>query len=589
MLLKKVKTLRPDEKLLLLTCASPETAAVAKCFHPVGEPALVVGGQQPYRYLGKHGQHHVFTVVAPDLGPQEAQSTVQLAFQDLDPRTVVAVGIAFGVDDGKQQIGDVLVSKSVQGYEIARIEPDGRITPREPPHITPRAPRLHFLDRERYGCPPGWPAEAWPRIVPGVMLSGGKLIDNVDFRNSLLALWPTGVVGGEMEAIGVVAAAQADQGKRDWIIVKAICDWADGHKNHADKDARQRLAAWNAALLVKAVYDPNGLASLSPPTDLRPKAAPVVLPANAPQDAVHSDPPPIGFSACQSMLIQAIEAFTNITQAERDGFLRGWCEPLRSVHDALAVLSRDGAVPFLGRIQDTVKRAYPPQANGKGFAPPAVVALVYRLTLVGLEQRVRDRYSPAAHSPSPGGPALRVAVDPQKVEVGAVAAALWLDTGVALEIDTDTGGFRMANAITDAQPVEFGHLSLDDALRAEAWVVSSSRLLDRPRDQWARQRAGLDLDDIPADDVVADYVGRLQQSQGAKLVVALDSRRHASKASDASFHRAMLQRFGLHCYAAVPLEAGDQSASKLQADLLNYLNHIVSVLHPAGPSSAPAA
>lgn len=589
MQLKKIQTLRPDEKLLLLTCASPETAAVARCFHPVGEPALVVGGQQPYRYLGKHGQHHVFTVVTPDLGPQEAQSTVNLAFQDLNPRTVVAVGIAFGIDASKQRIGDVLVSTSVQGYEIARVEPDGHITPRQLPRMTPRTPGHRFLDRESYGCPPGWPAEAWPRIARGVLLSGGKLIDNVDFRNSLLDLWPNGVVGGEMEAIGVVAAAEADQGKRDWIIVKAICDWADGHKNHPDKDARQVLAAWNAALLVKAVYDLNGLASVSPPTGLRIGAAPVVLPPAAPDDAARSKPPPIGLSACQSMLGQAIAALAAITQAERDSFLRSWREPMHSVDDVLAVLTRDGAVPFLGRVQDTVKRAYPPQANGKGFAPPAIVTLVYRLTLVGLEQRVRDRYSPIAHPPGPAGQVPRVAVDPQKVEVGAVAAAFWLDTGVSLEIDTDTGGFRMANAITDAQPIEFGHLSLEDALRAEAWVVSSSRLLDRPKDQWARQRAGLDLDDIPADDVVADYVGRLQTSQGAKLVVALDGRRHASQASDAGFHRAMLERFGLHCFAAVPLEAGDQSASKLQADLLNYLNHIVSVLHPAGPPSPPAA
>ena len=528
-------------------------------------------------------------MVTPDLGPQEAQSTVHLAFQDLDPRTVVAVGIAFGVDPSKQHIGDVLVSKSVQGYDIARVEPSGRVTPRQPPRVASRTPCHRFLDRERYGCPPGWPAKAWPRIVPGVLLSGGKLIDNLDYRNSLLELWPSGVVGGEMEAIGVIAAAEADQGKRDWIIVKAICDWADGQKNHPDKDARQALAAWNAALLVKAVYDPSGLASVSPPASLRSAAAPAVSPSAAGADIDRSEPPAVMMSACQSMLVEAIEMLASIAQVERGSFLRAWREPLSSVHDVLAVLSRDGAVAFLGRIQDAVKRAYPPQADGKGFAPVAIVTLVYRLTLVGLEQRVHDRYGPAALTPSPGGPALQVAVDPQKLEVGAVAAALWLDTGVALEIDTDTGGFRMANAITDPQPVEFGNLSLGDALRAEAWVVASSRLLDRPRDQWARQRASLDHDDIPADDVVADYVGRLQQSQGAKLVVALDGRRHASQAGDANFHRAMRERFGLHCFTAVPLEAGDQSTSRLQADLLTYLNHIVSVLHPAGPPGPPAA
>jgi hypothetical protein len=35
----------------------------------------------------------------------------------------------------------------------------------------------------------------------------------------------------------------------DWILVKAICDWADGQKEH-DRPARQKLAAKNAARFV---------------------------------------------------------------------------------------------------------------------------------------------------------------------------------------------------------------------------------------------------------------------------------------------------------------------------------------------------
>ena len=35
----------------------------------------------------------------------------------------------------------------------------------------------------------------------------------------------------------------------DWIVIKAICDWADGNKG-VDKTARQKLAAKNAAEFV---------------------------------------------------------------------------------------------------------------------------------------------------------------------------------------------------------------------------------------------------------------------------------------------------------------------------------------------------
>jgi hypothetical protein len=50
-----------------------------------------------------------------------------------------------------------------------------------------------------------------------------------------------------MEGAGLYVACQ-DQ-KVDWILVKAICDWADGHKAQ-DKDARQQTAAANAAAFV---------------------------------------------------------------------------------------------------------------------------------------------------------------------------------------------------------------------------------------------------------------------------------------------------------------------------------------------------
>ena len=63
-------------------------------------------------------------------------------------------------------------------------------------------------------------------------------------------------IGGEMEGAGVYAAA----GKTDWILVKAICDWADGTK-HVDKEARQKAAATNAAELVVEAIGQGGFSS----------------------------------------------------------------------------------------------------------------------------------------------------------------------------------------------------------------------------------------------------------------------------------------------------------------------------------------
>ena len=71
-------------------------------------------------------------------------------------------------------------------------------------------------------------------------------MDNLDFREQLRGFEPE-AIGGEMEGAGLYVACQ-DQ-KVDWILVKAICDWADGHKAQ-DKDDHQQTAAANAAAFV---------------------------------------------------------------------------------------------------------------------------------------------------------------------------------------------------------------------------------------------------------------------------------------------------------------------------------------------------
>ena len=75
-----------------------------------------------------------------------------------------------------------------------------------------------------------------PKVHFGLILSGDKLINNKDYRDKLLRIEPE-AIGGEMEGTGVYAAAYRN--KVDWILVKAICDWADGNKDQ-EKEVRQK-------------------------------------------------------------------------------------------------------------------------------------------------------------------------------------------------------------------------------------------------------------------------------------------------------------------------------------------------------------
>jgi nucleoside phosphorylase len=159
----------------------------------------------------------------------------------------VAVGTAFGVPG--VALGDVLVSERVLFYDDRRIdESNGQITERA--RKGPReASRLWVQRIERWAMST---AEA-PRIVMGTLLSGGAVIESASYRDQLVG-WhsalaaPSTIVGGEMEAAGLVAAADG----RDWLLVKGVSDLADG-TSRQDPDAlgqQQQLAATRAAITI---------------------------------------------------------------------------------------------------------------------------------------------------------------------------------------------------------------------------------------------------------------------------------------------------------------------------------------------------
>jgi nucleoside phosphorylase len=187
--------------------------------------------------------------------PGASQATASDAIDELKPDSAVMVGIAFGVDPDKQKIGEILVSRQLKSYELQRVGTDNdnnlEIISRGD-RIT-ASPRL--IGRLR-AARPDWSGAA---VKFGLMLSGEKLVDNVDFRDKLRRFDPE-AVGGEMEGAGLYTACS--ERKTDWIVVKAICDWADG-KKRKNKLERQRTAAKEAIGFTLHAIAKGGFARVS--------------------------------------------------------------------------------------------------------------------------------------------------------------------------------------------------------------------------------------------------------------------------------------------------------------------------------------
>ena len=238
---------------LLVTVTKIETEAVFNAFgiERRSAPAQSIN-DRIYFDLGTVGSARV-ALTRSEMGSVSlgaSLQTVQKGIEALAPSAIIMVGIAFGVSEENQRIGDVLVTERLRLYDLQRVGMQGgqpRIVLRDDkPHA---APRLLNLMRSAEVTWTG------AELRFGTVLSGSKLVDNIDFRDQLRALEEE-AVGGEMEGAGVYAACQSE--KVDWILVKAICDFADGNKAK-DKQARQATAAANAAQFVRhAIQLANG-------------------------------------------------------------------------------------------------------------------------------------------------------------------------------------------------------------------------------------------------------------------------------------------------------------------------------------------
>jgi len=226
--------------LVLMTVNPREFNAIINLLKPFPghKSVLAAGIHEETYYLGMFGAFNA-VVMRTRMGAQQPGSAGMAAQQAQAfwrPRALIALGVAFGIDPRKQRIGDVLVASDIITYHPARIEVRRIERGRPLPSDSILLNRFANSDDWVFNRPDGQRC----RVVIGPILSGEEVIDSPIRKAELLDTFPA-AIGGEMEGSGI--AAVANYNRTPWILVKAICDWADGNK--ANK--YQPLAAAAAA------------------------------------------------------------------------------------------------------------------------------------------------------------------------------------------------------------------------------------------------------------------------------------------------------------------------------------------------------
>lgn len=243
----------PHADVLLVTVTEIEANAVLNLF-PAYKKCFLGPDAKTYYDLGEVNKAKVFMVRSVEMGVAGAGGallTVLEALLALTPSSIIMVGIAFGLKPDEQGIGDILVSTHICDYNQQKVDTDasGQENVILRGNRTPASVRL--LDKFQSGVS-NWQNPA--KVHFGPVLSGEKLINNRNYRDQLLQ-FERNAIGGEMEG---AALGTAEQRRRvDWILVKAICDWADGNKDD-EKDERQKKAAENAARYTLHVVQQGG-------------------------------------------------------------------------------------------------------------------------------------------------------------------------------------------------------------------------------------------------------------------------------------------------------------------------------------------
>ena len=213
-------------------------------------------------YIGSFGNYPVAYIHMEEQGVTNPASTplVSQLINELRPEGVVMVGIAFGSNENKQKIGDVLVSDKILPYDSQKILETDTGEDRTEYKEIPKEVGFRLLNafREHREWKYYLPNALRSDVYIGSILTGSRLINNYKYREQLLNDFSDEKpIGGEMEAQGIYSAARI-YGIDEWIIIKGICDWGY-KKNNPNKEIDQEIAARAAVDYCFHVFSRTGV------------------------------------------------------------------------------------------------------------------------------------------------------------------------------------------------------------------------------------------------------------------------------------------------------------------------------------------
>ncbi len=224
------------KRILIVTATPIETKTFLKAMALIGSlPTQLPIEKLIFWNFGIINNSEILMIKLGDMGSSKVSAStlvVKEAIEAIKPTYVIMLGIALGLKRDKHIMGTILVSRELEGYESAKISPEGII---QRGHRIPAGTTLISRFDSSSITYDKHPVEV------GLIISGDKLIDNEKIVKQLKMSFPE-AIGAEMEGTGLQVSSHRES--VEWIVIKGICDWGYDKQNE-DKERNQEEAIRN--------------------------------------------------------------------------------------------------------------------------------------------------------------------------------------------------------------------------------------------------------------------------------------------------------------------------------------------------------
>lgn len=182
------------------------------------------------------------------------------------PNIVILLGVAFGCDYKKTNLGDVLVGRQHFSYDKSSKISNGNLSIKklhveEPDEYMLNRFKALVVTEDKIDSDFNKPFQ----VVFGNMITGEFVVDSINFREMISRPFEAfGVIGGEMEAQGAFGEVRKHKNSH-CILIKGICDWGVGKNeelgNDNPKNKLQTLATLNACKVCYLLLSENNFYS----------------------------------------------------------------------------------------------------------------------------------------------------------------------------------------------------------------------------------------------------------------------------------------------------------------------------------------